>query len=67
MEIDIKEGTMIDAEVALIRKKVFKSKVFIIGFFIFFSFWFWIWNIQESSFFINFVNTRLVANFRKNL
>ncbi len=60
MEIDIKEGTMIDAEVALIRKKVFKSKVFIIGFFIFFSFWFWIWNIQESSFFINFVNIILV-------
>jgi len=60
MEIDIKEGTMIDSEVALIRKKVFKSKVFIIGFFIFFSFWFWIWNTQESSFFINFVNIILV-------
>lgn len=58
--MDITEGTMIDSEVALIRKKVFKSKVFIIGFFIFFSFWFWIWNIQESSFFINFVNIILV-------
>jgi hypothetical protein len=58
--MDITEGTIIDSEIALIRKKVFKSKIFIIGFFIFFSFWFWIWNIQESSFFINFINIILV-------
>ena len=58
--MDITEGTIIDSEIALIRKKVFKSKIFIIGFFIFFSFWFWIWNIQEPSFFINFINIILV-------
>ena len=58
--MDITEGTIIDSEVALIRKKILKSKVFLIVFFIFLSFWFWIWNIQEPSFFINFINIILV-------
>jgi hypothetical protein len=54
--MDITEGTIIDSEVALIRKKILKSKVFLIVFFIFLSLWIWIWNIQEPSFFINFIS-----------